>query len=80
MRVSNVIQIAGVAVAAFLLVGCAGEPTKVARDSTPSWMKQEVTGSRIRLRPGPRGQAASASFVTRVPPRDLALMPGVVIR
>lgn len=81
MRVSNFIQIAGIAAVAFLLIGCAEQPTRVVQDATPKWMKYEVTGSRIRRTVGPRGETNSASFVTGVRrQRDLALMPGIVLQ
>lgn len=81
MRVSNIVQMTAIAIAAALMVGCATPPTRVAQETSPKWMKYEVTGTRIRRTAGPRGDASSASFVTGVRrQRDLALMPGVVLQ
>lgn len=80
MRVSNVVQISGGVIAAFLLAGCANGPTRPVPDSTPSWMTYEVSGSRIKRRVDPNGDAGSASFVTRTNAKNLALMPGVAVK
>jgi len=64
---------------AMLSLGCGHAPTRVVRDTTPSWMKYELTGTRIPRAAGPRGHAESASFVTRTSPSGLLLMPGAVV-
>lgn len=80
MRVSNVVQISGAVIAAFLLAGCASGPTRPVPDSTPSWMKYEVSGSRIKRRVDANGEPSSASFVTRTNAANLALMPGLSVQ
>lgn len=62
-----------------LAQGCATPQTKVVQDSTPSWMKYETTGTRIRRPVGPTGHPDSATLVTRTTPRGLLLLPGVFV-
>jgi hypothetical protein len=65
---------------ALALVGCAANPGvyKPAQDTTPSWMKSQVTGSRIPRRTDGRGKAISADFVRSVSPSEFGTLPGIV--
>lgn len=78
MRVSKFMQFAGVAAVAILSQACtSGNPVRPVQDKTPSWLKYEVTGSRIRRPAGVNGQAESASFVTRTNADGLAMLPAI---
>jgi hypothetical protein len=61
-----------------VLLGCAAGPThKPVQDRTPSWMKYQVTGSRIVRRTDGRGEAKTADSVKSTTPAGFVLLPGV---
>jgi 5-formyltetrahydrofolate cyclo-ligase len=61
-----------------VLLGCAASPThKPVQDRTPSWMKYQVTGSRITRRTDGRGASQTADSVKSTSPAELVLLPGV---
>lgn len=82
MRRLTLVRIAGMVLVSAAVAACATSGAqRVAKDTTPSWMKYEVTGSRIKRTPGPRGLPEQADFVRSVPSyQDLSLAPALVIR
>lgn len=81
MKTFNVVRIAGTLLVSATFVGCGTTlgSYRAVQDTTPSWMKYQVTGSRIKRSTNNRGQATSADFVRSTSSRDLALLPSLTI-
>ena len=75
MRATKVMQML-VLTATSLLGGCAGTPNGGA-DSTPSWLKHHVVGTRIPRVPDANGDASAAGYVINTTVAQLEDLPGV---
>jgi hypothetical protein len=74
------VRTASTILVAVVLLGCSTSPAhRPAQDRTPSWMKYEVTGSRIVRRTDGRGAAQTADSVKSTSPGSFVLLPGVTL-
>lgn len=78
MSTLNLARATGVLLLSAVLMGCSSTPAPV-QDRTPSWMKYQVSSSRIARRTDAKGRPISADFVHSTTPEGLLLLPAVTV-
>lgn len=78
MSTLKLARTSGALVLSAVLMGCSSNPTPTP-DRTPSWMKYQVSGSRIARRTDAKGKPISADFVHSTTPEGLLMLPAVTV-
>lgn len=92
MATFTIARASGALMLSAMLMGCSTAPTTPAststasttstartQDRTPSWMKYQVSGSRIARRTDGEGNPITADFVRSTSVQELQMLPGVMV-